>query len=158
LRERFAVSSRTEPTGAAAQTAIGELINQTVGAVELLRRKRLFNPATVANPKIFARWVSAQVQPAWNARWLSISHVIVGQDGNAGAFVALLLSRADEQSAAQLRAAVNQASTALTDASPARMESALRAAEALLNVRRLLEQDAVDTLHIPTRFSDFDGD
>src|SRR5262249_50339632 len=34
LRERFAVSSRTELTGAAAQTAIGELINQTVGAVE----------------------------------------------------------------------------------------------------------------------------
>jgi hypothetical protein len=56
-----------------------------------------------------------------------------------------------------LRAAVEQASAALTDASPERGDSAWRAAEALMNVRRLLEQDALETLHIPTRFSDFDG-
>jgi predicted lipoprotein len=158
LRERFGASANTEIPGPVAQHAIAELLNQTVGAVETLRRKRLFNPATVGNPKAFARWASAQTQPAWNARWSSIRNVIVGQDGGSGTIVALLVASGDEQAAAQLRETVEQASAALSAASPERMDSVLRAAEALMSVRRLLEQDAAETLHIPTRFSDFDGD
>jgi predicted lipoprotein len=158
LLERFGAESGRQIPGPVAQKAIAELLNQTVGAVETLRRKRLFNPAAVGNPKAFARWPSAQVQPAWRARWASIRDVIVGQDGKSGAIVALLIASGDEQAADQLRAAVEQASVSLAEASPARSDAALQAAEALMTVRRLLEQDAAETLQIQTRFSDFDGD
>lgn len=158
LLERFGAEATTEISGPAAQKAIADLINQSVGAVETLRRKRLFNPATVGNPKAFARWPSAQIQPAWNARWSSIRDVIVGQDGKSGTIVALLIASGDEQAARQLRETVDEASSALAAASPERTDSVLQAAQALMSVRRLLEQDAAETLHIPTRFSDFDGD
>ena len=155
----FAALGRSLPASAAATAMRAELVNQAVGAVEVLRRKRLFNPAALGNPKLFARSRSDQVQPAWNAQWQSIRDLLVGERrADTWTFDALLRNHGFEAAAARLRTGSDQASAALRLASPARPQTAQQAAVALLSLRRILEQDVAVPLGIPVSFSDFDGD
>jgi predicted lipoprotein len=159
LDARFAAFDWSVSTQAAAAKMLAELVNQAVGSVEVLRRKRLFNPAALRNPKLFQRSLSSQSQPAWNAQWQSIRALLVGQRrGEVWTFEALLRDHGLEGAAARLRAGADQASAALRLASPERPETAERAAAALLELRRILEQDVAAPLGIPVAFSEFDGD
>jgi len=159
LDTRFAALDGSMSTQDATAKMLDELVNQAIGAVEGFRRKRLFNPAALRNPKLFARSLSEQAQPAWNAQWQSIRALLVGQHrGEAGTFEALLREHGLEAAAARLRAGADRSSAALRLASPARFETVQRAAATLLELRRILEQDVAAPLGIPVSFSDFDGD
>ena len=155
----FASLGRTVPADAATAPMLAELVNQTVGAVEAFRRKRLFKPAGLGNPKLFVRSLSGQAQPAWNAQWQSIRDLLVGERrAEAWTLEALLRSRGFEAAAARLRTGSERASAAMRMASPAKPETVLQAATALMSLRRILEQDVATSLGIPVTFSDFDGD
>jgi predicted lipoprotein len=158
LDTRFAMLVRTFPAEASS-VMFAELVNQAVGAVEVLRRKRLFNPASLDNPKLFARSLSDQAQPAWNAQWQSIRDLLVGeQRGQAWTFDSLLRYHGFESAATRLLAGSDHVTAALRMASPARPQTALQAAAALLSLRRILEGDVAVPLGIPVSFSEFDGD
>jgi hypothetical protein len=131
------------------------MINQTTGAVEVLRRKRLLNPVTIGNPKAFARSLSEQSQRAWLAQWDSINAFLMSGEGSIHA---LLIESGLESSAAHLNEAALQSSEAIRKAALADPASIRRAAEALMKLRRVLESDVAVPLAIPISFSDFDGD
>lgn len=138
---------------------LAELVNQSIGAVEGLRRKRLFNPIATRNPRTFARSVSDQAQPAWNAHWESILDLLVGKDaGETRTVEALLRECGLAAAAARVRRAAERVTAALQPATVGKPESIQHAAEALVNLRRTLEQDVALPLRIPVSFSDFDGD
>lgn len=159
LDTRFAALDGSISMQDATAKTLDELVNQAIGAVEGFRRKRLFNPAALHNPKLFARSLSDQAQPAWNAQWQSIHDLFVGQrSSDVWTFEALLRKHGLGVAAARLRAGVDQSSAALRLASPASFETVQRAAVALLALRRILEQDVATPLGIQVTFSDFDGD
>jgi uncharacterized protein len=155
----FVALDRPMPMQDRTRKMLDELVNQAIGAVEGFRRKRLFNPATLRNPKLFARSLSGHAQTAWNAQWQSIQALLVGPGGDeAWTFHALLREHGLEAAAARLRAATDQSSAAMRLASPTKFETVQRAAAALLELRRIIEQDVAAPLGIPVSFSDFDGD
>ncbi len=159
LYTRFAAFDWSISMQDATTKMLNELVNQAIGAVEGFRRKRLFNPAALRNPKLFARSLSDQAQTAWNTQWQSIQALLVGQrGGEAWTFETLLREHGLEAPAARLRTATDQSSAAMRLASPAKFETVQRAAAALLELRRIIEQDVAAGLGIPVSFSDFDGD
>ena len=142
-----------------AQQLLGELINQTTGAIETLRRKRLFNPMVVRNPKSFARSLSDEARPAWMAQWDSIRNLLIGNDADETSALSGLLKASDLGAAAiRLEAAVAQSDSAIRGATIADSASIKRATETLMSLRRTVESEVAEPLAIPISFSDFDGD
>jgi predicted lipoprotein len=139
--------------------ALSQLLNQTVGAVEALRRKRLLNPAMVGNPTGYARSWSSNVKLAWHVSWASIQSLLVNHPSSeAPTFEQILRSRDADEEAIRLREAVTDASRAVSAASPQDSESVKHAASALMRVRRILEHEVAMALDIPITFTEFDGD
>jgi len=159
LDMRFAELGASVLPSETAGEMLTQLVNQSIGAVELLRRKRFLNPAMTRNPKAFARSLSGQTQASWNVQWGAIRGLLIGEGkSDAWTLVALLRERGLNASAVRLRAAVDQSSAAVRMASPAKPQSALDAAAALLNLRSTLERDVAAPLGVPVVFSEFDGD
>jgi uncharacterized protein len=155
LEASFVALGNATSTPENAVKRLGEMINQTTGAVEVLRRKRLLNPASVGNPKAFARSLSGQSRRAWDAQWESInSFLLSGQ----GSIQALLIESRLDPSAARLKEAATRSDDAIRKAVPADPGSVGHAAEALMKLRRVLEAEVAAPLAIPISFSDFDGD
>jgi hypothetical protein len=147
------------PAPEAAQRLLGELINQTTGAIEVLRRKRLFNPMVVRNPKSFARSLSDEARPAWMAQWDSIRNLLIGNHTDETSTLSGLLKASDLGAAAiRLEAAVAQSDNAMRGATIADPASIKRATETLMSLRRTVELEVAEPLAIPISFSDFDGD
>jgi predicted lipoprotein len=157
LETRFGELAAAAPSVDEAKSSLAELINQLVVGVEVLRRKRLFNAVAVGNAKAFARSISDEAQAAWTVRWKSIESLLVAAHGEL-TFSALLSEHGLQSAARKLSAAVEGVSSAMALASPSRMETVRAAAEALMELRAILQLDVAEGLHIPTRFSDFDGD
>jgi predicted lipoprotein len=158
VAELTAIGNRT-PAPDAVQPLLGELINQTIGAVDVLRRKRLLNPVTVRNPKSFARSLSGEAQAAWLAQWDSIRDLLIGNRADGAWTVSNLLKESGLGAAARrLEATVAQSDSAIRKAVIADPASIKRAAEMLMTLRRTVESEVAEPLAIPVSFSDFDGD
>jgi predicted lipoprotein len=159
LQARFGELAQAVPDHGTAAQSSAELVNQLVGAVEVLRRKRLFNPVVISNPKTFARALSGEAQRAWTVRWQSIQHLLITEQREGPATIWQLVHDQDLLTTADsLQTAVAGVTSALEKASPGELESVRRAADALLSLRRTLQEDVAPSLQIPTSFSDSDGD
>jgi predicted lipoprotein len=156
LELEFAKLAAKAPAGAEASKLLAECVNQSVAAIEDLRRKRLLNPLTIRTSTAYARSLSQQAQPAIVVQWDAIQDLLIGD--NKGSLSALLEGSDLPTAAAHLQAKARESDTALRAVVLSDPVSVRRAAEALMGLRRSIETEIAPALGITISFSDFDGD
>lgn len=156
---------------AAATGAMGELLNQWVGALERLRWARMEKPQRSAGsqgqgePPEFDRAAANATATSWRAQWQGIQRLVVAQAEVApvpGADVVPLESylrgRGLNPLADRLAQATAAGARAIEAARPADAASVLHAAQALAALKRLAEAEVAPALEVQIGFSDSDGD
>ncbi len=154
----------------AAPAVMGEVVNQWVGSLEMLRWRDLGKPLASAprgrQPE-FPRTLSQKTAMAWAAQWQAIK--IVSALGaapvppaGAGLLVPMetyLRGRGLNPAADALARAVAQADVAMKNLSPRQSPARLQAAMAALGQLKLVvENEVAPALEISIGFSDADGD
>lgn len=151
----------------AAADGISDFLNQLVGAVETLRWRDIERPllARVSRSDGYPRQRSGQTALAWASAWQAIQAACrpsaIRTESAAGriTLMAYLRGLGHEALAHRLDAAVQQAEQALArlrpQDSPVRQRAAI---QALLRLRKLLEEDVARALGVQIGFTDNDGD
>lgn len=154
---------------APATAAMGELINQWVGALERLRWASMEKPVRATGPGgraiAFARGASGTTEKSWAAQWDGIRTLATAQGAHIpqpGADLVpletYLRGRGLNPLANALANRAAQAHQALSEAHADDSASVLRAAAALAELKRLGEAEVAPALEVNLGFSDADGD
>jgi len=145
--------------GADTRKAFSALINQTFGAVELLRGKYMLKPARLNNGRHFPRVLSGQTARAWSARWCAIHELLAGKpDDRSASLVEFLRGQGQTQAAADLSSAIKRAAEAMQDAAEATPATAENASAVLAEVETALANDVAAALKVTIGFHAYDGD
>ena len=159
-------------------SAMGELVNQWVGAIEHLRWADMGKPllagasATASSAdsgrkagNAFPRMASGQTAASWQAQWLALRAITASQAREApqpGAGLApletYLRGRGLNPLANTLAQTVAKTDRAMQNPTPANKASMTAATRALANLKKLAEAQVAPALHVNVGFSDADGD
>ncbi|MFN3417143.1 MAG: imelysin family protein [Caldimonas sp.] len=144
--------------------AVGELVNQWVGGVERLRWAQMEKPLRAGTPQTLPRHASGTTAQSWQAHWAAVA-----AQARAGAevpapgegrvtFELYLRGRGLNDLADRWVTAVEAADRRVSAADPKTPSTALDAAQALADLKRLAEAELASALEVRLGFSDADGD
>lgn len=147
-----------------AVAAMSELVNQWVGGVERLRWAQMEKPLRAGTPQTLPRQASGTTAQSWQAHWAAVA-----AQARAGAeapppgegrvtFELYLRGRGLNDLADRWVAAVEAADRRVSAADPTAPSTALDAAQALADLKRLAEAELAPALEVRLGFSDADGD
>lgn len=147
-----------------AVAAVGELVNQWVGGVERLRWAQMEKPLRAGPPQALPRQASGTTAQSWQTHWAAVATL-----ARAGAevpppgegpvpFELYLRGRGLNDLADRWAEAVDAADTRMNAADPKTPSTALNAAQALADLKRLAEAELAPALEVRLGFSDADGD
>jgi len=140
-----------------------EFLNQWIGGVERLRWQSMEKPlrsATASKPAQVTRAASDGTLASWKAQWSSLRTLAIGnpQMPDNVSIARLVEVQGWQRLADELRAAVQQADTALQAIDKVELSAIAPANKALSQLKHLVENDVALSLDITIGFSDADGD
>lgn len=140
-----------------------EFLNQWVGGLERLRWQSMEKPlrsATPGKPALLTRAASGSTLANWQAQWQALHELAVGapQQPDQVSIAKLVEVQGWQRLAEEVRAAAQQAQTAMQDLQPTDLDSVLPATKALSQLKHLVENDVALALDVSIGFSDADGD
>jgi predicted lipoprotein len=169
LKNAFESRAAHPPVEEAASVAMGEVVNQWVGALEALRWARIEKPLRSggAAGNAFPRVASGRTAESWASHWSTLRGLAVGapdsqapQPGAGPVPLALYLrGRGLMKTASAFEQAVARADARMRGLQPKAGSRGLLAASAELGaLKRLVESEVAPALNINIGFSDADGD
>ena len=140
-----------------------EFLNQWIGGVERLRWQAMEKPlrsATASKPAQVTRAASEGTLTSWKAQWSGLRALAVGnpQAPDNVSIARLVEVQGWQHLADELRAAVQQADSAMQSIDKVSLNAITPANKALKQLKHLVENDVALSLDVTIGFSDADGD